>query len=236
MAACDRFSKGALQQHLREQGFGVNVSAVSEQYRAGECEQEWNEDATHWSVSFVIASEAKQSSSYFVALDCFASLAMTMLMTTMRKSRARPWGTGSRARSKRSGGTPPPYRSASARRRVTPVEHQQHQAECQQYCTEDHAELGIGRRLRQRDRGGRGNSDRKRTLQGRDLHAAIGLGAPFRRGRRQLRTLAKHFFKIPAGRQVDRKCCEPERLTIGPTRRLVDRNQAGQPGDELMFQ
>jgi hypothetical protein len=42
--------------------------------------------------------------------------------------------------------------------------------------------------------------------------------------------------EIPAGRQVDRKRGEREWLAIGTAWRLVDRNQAGEPGHELMLQ
>src|SRR5258708_15736032 len=122
MPACYRFSKGALQQHLREQGFGVNVSAVSEQDEAGECEERQDE-AGHCTLPSLRAKRSNpepQSKTGLLRGACHRAriratrwLAMTMLMTTLRKSRARPWGTGSRARLGRSGGTPPPYRSAS---------------------------------------------------------------------------------------------------------------------------
>src|ERR1700681_4438400 len=102
MSGGDGGVEGALQQHLGEQRLGVDVGALAEQDEAGEGEDEREGEARHVAGLFVIArSEATKQSILLCcgSMDCFASLAMTVVET----SHARPLG-GRAGRARFSGG------------------------------------------------------------------------------------------------------------------------------------
>ena len=113
-------------------------------------------------------------------------------------------------------------------------------------------QLGIGRGLRQRRavarvataaslRSGRLRAARRRHG-GVDV-ARVPAGGDDRRGARSARRriarralAAEHLVELPAGRQIERHVGAGEPRAVGTARRLVDRDQAGQPRHQMMLE
>src|SRR5580658_3478048 len=115
------------------------------------------------------------------------------------------WGRRPRALSRRRWGNPS-FHPASAGECLTPVEHEEDEAERQQNRAGDHLQLGVRCGLWQRNRVQRCRDRGQRTLRGdgQKLYV-VWTGAAFLWRRQWLRLIAEYLFEVPTRRQIDRK-------------------------------